>query len=138
MQQSTRPQSLSPALSDSPTGLPAWIVEKLRRWSDPAATHPFREDDLITAVMIYWVTNTAGSSIRLYKEDSSDPDLRDSAVPIAHLMADRDMLPTPRAWIERSMRVDRFTRLDRGGHFLEQEEPALVAEDLRAFLAANG
>ncbi len=134
VQQSTRPQSLSPALSDSPAGLAAWIVEKLRRWSDPRASHPFSEDDLITAVMVYWVTNTAGSSIRLYRDDSGDPDLRHSRIPIAHLMADRDMLPTPRAWIERTARVDRFTRADRGGHFLEQEEPELVADDLRAFL----
>lgn len=48
-------------------------------------------------------------------------------------MPSKDMFPTPRTWIERSSRLDRWTETERGGHFLELEEPELVADDLRIF-----
>ena len=54
-------------------------------------------------------------------------------MPTAYLMTSKDLFPTPRAWVERTSRVDRWTEIDRGGHFLEWEEPDLVAEDLRKF-----
>jgi pimeloyl-ACP methyl ester carboxylesterase len=54
-------------------------------------------------------------------------------VPTAYLMTAKDFFPTPRAWVVRFGRVDRWTELDRGGHFLEWEQPELVAADLRAF-----
>jgi pimeloyl-ACP methyl ester carboxylesterase len=57
-------------------------------------------------------------------------------VPTAHLMSSKDMFPTPREWVERFSRVDRRTEVERGGHFLEWEEPRLVAEDMRAFFRA--
>jgi pimeloyl-ACP methyl ester carboxylesterase len=135
--QGTRPQSLAPALADSPAGLAAWIVEKLRRWSDCGGDveRRFSKDQLLTNVMIYWITNSIGSSIRAYREPAPATDLRASAVPVAHLMSDRDMFPTPREWIERTSRIDRWTRVDRGGHFIEWEEPGLVADDIRAFAA---
>jgi pimeloyl-ACP methyl ester carboxylesterase len=133
--QSTKPQTLATALNDSPAGLASWIVEKFRRWSDCGGDveRRFSKDQLLTNVMIYWLTGTIGSSIRLYHEAADDPDLRDSVVPVAHLLSDRDMLHTPRAWIERSDRIDHWTQVDRGGHFLEWEEPELVAGDIRAF-----
>ena len=136
--QSTKPDTLATALNDSPSGLASWIVEKYRRWSDCAGDveQRFSKDQLLTIVMTYWVTGTIGSSIRLYKEAAADPDLRDSPVPIAHLMSDRDMLHTPREWIERDSRIDHWTQVDRGGHFIEWEEPELVADDIRAFYRA--
>jgi len=54
-------------------------------------------------------------------------------VPTAMLMPDHDMFPTPREWAERFSRIDRWTTTDEGGHFLEWEQPQLVAKDLRAF-----
>ena len=51
-------------------------------------------------------------------------------------MSSKDMFPTPREWVERFSRVDRWTEVERGGHFLEWEEPRLVAEDMRAFFRA--
>lgn len=134
--QSTRPQTLAAALNDSPAGLAAWIVEKFRRWSDCGGDveRRFSKDRLLTNVMVYWLTGTIGSSVRWYRQAVADPDLRHAAVPIAHLLSARDMLPTPRAWVARTSRIDRFTAVDRGGHFIEWEEPELVADDLRAFL----
>lgn len=69
--QCTRPQTLSYALSDSPVGLAAWMVEKFRSWSDCSETNfesVWPMDELLTHIMIYWVTNTAASSSRLYYE----------------------------------------------------------------------
>jgi pimeloyl-ACP methyl ester carboxylesterase len=138
--QGTRPQTLAPALTDSPAGLAAWIVEKMRRWSDCGGDveRRFSRDQLLTNVMVYWITGSIGSSIRAYREPAPDSDLRACTVPVAHLMSDRDMFPTPREWIERSSRIDRWTRVDRGGHFIEWEEPALVADDIRSFAADLG
>jgi pimeloyl-ACP methyl ester carboxylesterase len=134
--QSTKPHTLAAALNDSPAGLASWLVEKFRRWSDCEGNveQRFTKDQLLTNVMTYWVTGTIGSSIRLYRESAPDPDLRNSPVPMAHLMSDRDMLHTPREWVERTNRVDRWTQIDRGGHFIEWEEPDLVADDILEFL----
>ncbi len=72
-EQGTKPQTLGVALNDSPAGLLAWIVEKFRAWSD-CDGHPencFTRDQLITNVMLYWVTQTSASSARLYWETST-------------------------------------------------------------------
>ena len=134
--QSTKPQTIASALNDSPAGLASWIIEKYRRWSDcdGDVERRFSKDELLTNVMIYWITGTIGSSIRLYYESIGDPALSESTVPAAHLMSPKDMFRTPREWIARTTRIDRWTEIDRGGHFLEWEEPQLVAEDVRAFL----
>jgi hypothetical protein len=84
--QSTRPDTLASALNDSPTGLASWIVEKFRRWSDCEGDveRRFSKDQLLTNVMIYWITGTIGSWMRAYREAAPDSDLRNVAVPIAH------------------------------------------------------
>jgi len=135
-EQSTKPQTLASALNDSPAGLASWIIEKYRRWSDcdGDVETRFSKDELLTNVMIYWITQTIGSSIRLYYESIGDAPLLRSTVPAAYLMSPKDMFPTPREWVARQARIDRWTEIDRGGHFLEWEEPQLVAEDLRTFL----
>ncbi len=132
--QGTKPQTLAASLNDSPAGLAAWIVEKFRRWSDcdGDVERRFTKDQLLTNISVYWFTRSIGSSMRLYAESDYRPDAQWS-VPTAHLMSSKDMFPTPREWVERFSRVDRWTAVDRGGHFLEWEEPRLVAEDMRAF-----
>ena len=136
MEHASKPQTLAYGLNDSPAGMASWILEKFRRWSDNDGdlTSRFPPDALLTNLTVYWVTETIGSSIRLYYETVRDPGNWGRAdVPTAMLMPARDMFPTPRSWVERTSRVDRWTETDRGGHFLEWEEPALVADDLRAF-----
>jgi pimeloyl-ACP methyl ester carboxylesterase len=134
--QSTKPQTLATALNDSPAGLASWIVEKFRRWSDCGGDveSRFTKDELLTNVMIYWLTQTIGSSIRQYRDGIGDANLVGSTVPAAFLMSSKDMLPTPREWVERTARIDRWTPVDRGGHFIEWEEPRLVADDIHEFL----
>ena len=71
--QSTRPQTLAYGLTDSPVGQLAWIVEKFKEWTDPAANLPEEAvdlDHLLTNVTLYWLTGTAGSSARIYKEEA--------------------------------------------------------------------
>ncbi len=137
MLHATRPQTLSFALNDSPAGLAAWILEKFRRWSDCDGDleRAFSRDDLLTNLSIYWLTGTIGSSMRLYYETMRSSSMRwgRSEVPVAFAMPPGDMFPTPREWVERTSRVDRWTVLPKGGHFPEWEVPRPVAEDIREF-----
>jgi pimeloyl-ACP methyl ester carboxylesterase len=136
MEHSSKPQTLAYGLNDSPAGLAAWVIEKFRAWSDCGGDveRRFTKDELLTNLTIYWATETIGSSIRLYYETARDPGQWGKVdVPTAVIMPAKDMFPTPREWVERSGRVDRWTEADRGGHFLEWEEPDMVADDLRAF-----
>jgi len=136
MEHSSKPQTLATGLNDSPAGLAAWLVEKFRRWSDcdGAIETRFSKDELLTNLTIYWATETINSSIRLYYETARNPgNWGRVEVPTGMLMSPKDMFPTPRAWVERSYNVTRWTEIPRGGHFLEWEEPELVVEDIRAF-----
>lgn len=136
MEQATKPQTLAIGLNDSPAGLAAWIVEKFRTWSDNDGDveESFTKDELLTNLTVYWATETIGSSVRLYYESARDPgEWGPPDVPTAMLMAPADMFPTPREWADRLYRIDRWTEAPSGGHFLEWEEPELVAEDLRSF-----
>ncbi len=136
MEHSSKPQTLATSLNDSPAGLAAWIVEKFRRWSDCDGDLEtrFSKDELLTNLTIYWATETINSSIRLYYETARHPgNWGRVEVPTGMLMSPKDMFPTPRAWVDRSYDVTRWTEIPRGGHFLEWEEPDLVVEDIRAF-----
>lgn len=138
MEHSTKPQTLANALNDTPVGLASWILEKYWRWGDNTIALETRlgRDRLCDTLSLYWFTATIGSSMRLYFETMRDPNAWSQPdVPTALLMSKHDMFPTPRSWAERQGRVDRWTEIDRGGHFLEWEVPDLVAEDLRAFFA---
>jgi hypothetical protein len=68
--QRTRPQTLAYGLTDSPVGLAAWILDKWREWSDCGGDpeRRFTKDQLLTTVMLYWVTGTIGSSFRIYRD----------------------------------------------------------------------
>jgi pimeloyl-ACP methyl ester carboxylesterase len=137
MLHSTKPQTPAFALNDSPSGLAAWIFEKFHAWTDRKddVIGRYGREKLLANLTIYWVTQTIGSSMRLYAETARDQSLQWGRVtiPTAMLMTPHDMFPTPRAWANRSWNVTRWTEIDKGGHFLEWEEPALVAKDLAAF-----
>ena len=64
----TKPQTLAYGLTDSPVGLASWITEKFHRWAAPSADEPpFTMDQLLTNIMVYWVTGTINSSTRMYR-----------------------------------------------------------------------
>jgi pimeloyl-ACP methyl ester carboxylesterase len=134
--QSTRPQTLAYALTDSPAGQLAWIVEKFKEWTDPATELPedaVDRDRLLTDVSIYWLTATAGSSARLYYEgakswgQANEP----SAVPTGVAVFPMDI--TIRSIAESQHNIVHWTEFDRGGHFAAMEAPDLLVADVREF-----
>ncbi|MDQ2716365.1 MAG: epoxide hydrolase [Chloroflexota bacterium] len=139
--QTTKPQTISYALSDSPVGVAGWIVEKFRAWSDcdGEIEKSYTKDELLTNLMIYWATGTISSSVRLYHEDGlqSAPQLSVGQyieVPAGVATFPKDLTYPPRELGERFLRVARWTEMPRGGHFAALEVPELLAEDIRAFL----
>jgi pimeloyl-ACP methyl ester carboxylesterase len=134
--QSTRPMTLGYGLNDSPAGLAAWIVEKFRAWSDSGDVEKkFTKDELLTNVMIYWVTETGPSSIRIYFENRIDAGLSGRVeVPFACARFPREMFAiVPTKWIEAQYNLQQLTDMPRGGHFAALEEPQLLVDDVRKF-----
>ncbi|WP_058304461.1 epoxide hydrolase family protein [Gorillibacterium timonense] len=134
--QSTRPQTLAYGLSDSPAGLAGWILEKFRAWSDCGGDlqQSYTEDELITHIMVYWLTNTIGSSTRMYYENShSLPPLGYIKVPTGLALFPADIVLPPKEWAMRNLTITRWTTMARGGHFTAMEEPELFAQDIRSF-----
>ena len=134
----TKPQTAAVGLTDSPAGLAAWIVEKLRSWSDCAGDieRCFSKDEILTNVMIYWLTGTIGSSMRMYGVNAAIPaaqHARRVEAPSGFSLFPGDIVRPPRAWLERTANVVRVTEPARGGHFAPFEQPELYAEELREF-----
>jgi pimeloyl-ACP methyl ester carboxylesterase len=144
--QGSQPQVAAIGLADSPVGLASWIVEKFRRWSDcdGDVERKFTKDELLTNVMLYWVTETIGSSFLPYYDvahmgatgwigQKIKTWVGSSGVPAAFAMFPKDLSSPPREWAERFFNVQRWTEMRRGGHFAALEEPEALAEDIRAF-----
>ncbi len=137
--QGTKPQTLGYALNDSPAGLAAWIVEKFRTWSDCGGDveRRFTKDELLTNVMLYWVTETATSSCRLYFEamhaGKFPPTGLRVEVPTGCAIFPGEIVKPPRRWAERVYDIRHWTVMPSGGHFAAMEEPEALAEDIRAF-----
>jgi pimeloyl-ACP methyl ester carboxylesterase len=136
--QSTKPQSLAFGLMDSPSGLAAWIVEKWRRWSDcdGDVESVYSKDELLTNIMIYWVTRTIGSSLRLYYETfgpmTGPPAYAGVEVPTG-VAAFKEVNRPPRELCEPHFNIQRFTVMERGGHFPAMEVPGDLVDEVRAF-----
>jgi pimeloyl-ACP methyl ester carboxylesterase len=134
----TKPQTAAVGLTDSPAGLAAWIVEKLRAWSDcdGDVERRFTKDEILTNITLYWLKGTIGSSMRMYHANAAIPaaqHARRVEVPSGFSLFPADILHPPRAWLERMANVVRISEPDRGGHFAPFEEPELYARELREF-----
>ena len=133
LMQSTKPTTAAVGLADSPAGLAAWIVEKLRSWSDcdGHVEQRFNRDEILTWVTLYWVTNTIGSSFLPYVE--YDPGSDDKlTVPTGVTIFPKDLVTAPREFAERFFSIVRWTELPSGGHFTAWEEPGAFARELTA------
>ena len=138
--QATKPQTAAVGLTDSPAGLAAWIIEKLRAWSDrrPDGTSLIDRDAMLTNVTIYWMTGTIGSSMRMYRANEAIPEAERSRtidVPTGYTLFPADIEPpAPDAWLARTTTdLVRVSRPDHGGHFAPIEDPELYATELRDF-----
>lgn len=134
--QGTKPQTLGFALDDSPAGLAAWIVEKFHAWCDcdDNIESRFSKDDLLTDVMLYWVTGTGSSSTRIYYENRvAPPNGARVSVPTACALFPKEISVPPRKWVEARYNLTRWTVMPRGGHFAALEQPDLLVGDMREF-----
>jgi len=137
----TKPQSLAFAMNDSPVGLAAWIMSFMAGMGvGDEADARFGRDDLITNIMIYWLTETAASSFRIYSANAMQPPTTkgsNTGVPVA--VATEVPIPggvrLPREWADRQTagNVVQFHDMERAGHFAAWEDPEFFVGDLRAF-----
>lgn len=137
--QGTRPQTLAAALTDSPAGLAAWIVEKFRSWSDCGGDveSVFSKDHLLANITLYWLTGAIGSSFWPYyaRMHGPWPIPEDGVrVPTGYCQFPREILRPPRSVAERLYRnIQRWTVMGKGGHFAAMEQPAALAAEIREF-----
>ena len=138
MIQMTKPQTLAYGLTDSPVGWAAWFMSFISIGTTGEEIEKrFSRDEMLTNIMIYWVTETISSSVRAYYEGAQAEapmkpgDRVEVPTAVAHAPWDA---PLPREWAERQANLRQFTDLARGGHFAAWEEPELYARDLREFL----
>jgi pimeloyl-ACP methyl ester carboxylesterase len=137
--QGTRPQTLAYGLTDSPVAQLAWIVEKLKEWTDPSNPLPedaIDRDQILTNVSLYWLTGTGGTSANLYYEMGHDmntwmPKQRGTVPFGVAVFGGHDV--AIRRFAERDQNLVSWTEFDRGGHFAAMEEPELLIEDVRKF-----
>lgn len=135
----TKPQTLAYGLNDSPIGLAAWIMSYASGGMQGKAEFKrrFPADEVLTNVMIYWVTQTIHTAARAYAANAQraqgEASEQRTMVPaaVAHCPYDP---PLPREWAARQVNLVHFTDFPRGGHFMAWEEPELYAADLQDFV----
>jgi pimeloyl-ACP methyl ester carboxylesterase len=138
---STRPQTVGYGLSDSPVGLAAWMYDKFAQWTysggDPEKS--LTKDQMLDDITLYWVTNSAISSARLYWENNNnnfnaaDQKTNEIKIPVAVTVFPGEIYRAPRSWTERAYsNLIYYNEVDKGGHFAAWEQPQLFAEEMRS------
>jgi epoxide hydrolase len=134
-----KPETVAFALYDNPIGAAAWIIEKFKVWSDSAndIETAFTKDQLLTNVMIYLVTDTAGTAVWFYRGSMDDPQMARGkiTVPTGYAAFPKEMtnLAPPRSALERDFNLVQYTKMPKGGHFACMEQPKLLVGDVRDF-----
>ncbi len=135
-QQSTRPQTLGYGLADSPMGQAGWIIEKFYQWMD-CSGHPeniVSRDELLDNVMMYWLTNSAASSARIYWESfgSNATGASQIEIPVGCSIFPKEIFKTSERWArKRFPALIHFDVLDEGGHFAAFERPGVFVEQIQ-------
>jgi len=139
--QGTRPQTLAFALTDSPAGLAAWIVEKFRAWSDCGGDleSAIARDEMLANISLYWFSGAIGSSFWPYyarmHEPWPIPPGTTVGVRTAYAAFPKEILRPPRSLAARTYtRLERWTAMEKGGHFAALEQPQALARDILDFL----
>ena len=139
LEMGNRPQTLY-GIADSPIGLAAWILDhdarSLELISRVFDGHPegLTRDNVLDNITLYWVTNTAISSARLYWENKLPFfDVKNVSIPVAVSAFPDEIYTAPRSWAERAYpKLIHYNKLDKGGHFAAWEQPQLFSEEVRA------
>ncbi|WP_134322000.1 epoxide hydrolase family protein [Cumulibacter soli] len=135
-QQSSRPQTLGYGLNDSPVGQAAWIAEKFWAWCDHNGTpdSALSREQMLDDISLYWFTQTATSSARLYWESFGDAPKANITVPSGISNFPGEIWRPSRRWAERRFTDLRwYEDLPRGGHFAAWEQPELFVDQIRGF-----
>jgi pimeloyl-ACP methyl ester carboxylesterase len=139
----TRPQTVGYGLTDSPAGLAAWLLGHpgFAQWTyrgDDSQKSPTK-DEVLDDITLYWLTNSAVSSARLYWENNTSilnaitQKTADISLPVAITVFPREIYPAPQTWARRAYRhLIYFHEVDKGGHFAAWEQPQLFSEEIRA------
>ena len=133
--QGTRPQTLGYGLADSPVGQAMWIYEKFQGWidnkGDPAQA--VSVDHMLDDITLYWLTNTATSSARIYHESFRTDFVRmPLELPVAVSIFKGDTFTPPRVWGEQTYsKLFYWNDVPKGGHFAALEQPGLFVTELR-------
>jgi len=143
-QQATKPQTLSYAMMDSPVGVAAWIIEKMRAWSDIKNNDiesVYSKDILLSNIMVYLVTKTFNTASWIYYGRVSEggryipKELLPIKIPTAVALFPKEYLEwAPRSYVERIYNIKRWTEMSEGGHFAALEQPDLLIKDIRDFV----
>lgn len=136
----TRPDTVAAALTDSPAGLAAWIVDKFRDWTEGDGDLESRidRDTLLTIITLYWVTGSIGTSFRQYADYEHNAPRPDVTVPAAFTVSAEPVMQNfPRSFAERTCTdIRHWSVPGKGGHFMPLEEPDLLADEMSAFFAS--
>ncbi len=138
--QGTKPQTLAFGLTDSPAGLAAWIAEKFRTWSDcdGVPENAISRDRMLANIAFYWFTGAIGSSFwpyygRLHTPFPLSP-ANPVGVPTGYAAFPKEIIVPPRAIAEKTYtNIQRWTVMNKGGHFAAMEQPAALAEEIQHF-----
>jgi pimeloyl-ACP methyl ester carboxylesterase len=132
------------AIADSPIGLAAWMIdhddrsEKMIARAFDGKTEGLSQDDVLDNVTLYWLTNTAISSVRLYWDDAHHPtggffDVRGVKIPVAVSAFPEELYTVPRSWAEKAYpKLIHYNKMPKGGHFAAWEQPELFVQEMRA------
>jgi len=137
--QATKPSTLTVGLTDSPAGLASWMVEKFHAWTDHDGDleTALTRDEMLGEITATWLTGTAASSARLYRESflagSAAPVRGFVSVPTAVGAFPKELYRASRRQVERLYNVTHWHEFDKGGHFAALEQPEPLTDDLRAF-----
>ena len=132
----TRPQTVGYGLADSPVGQAAWMYDKFADWtqSDGEPERVLTKDEMLDAITLYWLTDSATSSAQLYWENNANNfNAVDISLPTAITVFPGEIYRAPRSWAERSYhKLIYWNEADKGGHFAAWEQPQIFATEIRA------
>ncbi len=132
----TRPQTIGYSLTDSPVGLAAWLYDKIAEWTYTGGVPEkvLSRDEMLDNITLYWVTNSAASSARLYWENNTNNyNAVSISIPAAISVFPGEIYQAPRSWVEQSYhKLIYYNKVENGGHFAAWEQPNLFAREVQA------